>query len=113
MSIQENAAQLGQMGQDETAQGMIGSATGHLSDAVAALAGAVQHVTQVASQAAALLGGPEGDHIAGQGQQVVEELNNLIGQIEAAKSSAEAGVGFANAFNTALRDAAQRHGGAS
>lgn len=113
MAINEDAAQLGQMAQDETVQGMIGAAKGHIADAIAALAGAQQHAEQAGAQAGSLLGGSEGEVLNSQGQQVAQEISNLIGQLSSADGAADDVNGYANAFLTAVRDSASKHGGGS
>jgi hypothetical protein len=111
MPINEDAAQVATMANDTTALSALGSCKERLDDALAAIAHASDHVASSAGTAANLLGGAEGETVNGQGQQVVQELSNLSGQIQAAIALAGDAEGYANAFNTALRDAAQRHGG--
>lgn len=111
MPINEDAAQVATMANDTTALSALGSCKERLDDALAAIAHASDHVSSSAGTAANLLGGAEGETVNGQGQQLVQELSNLSGQIQAAIALAGDAEGYANAFNTALRDAAQRHGG--
>jgi hypothetical protein len=111
MSIMDDAQHIGAMSNDHTAISAIKTAKQHLLDAIQALVGAQQHITDTAGTAAALLGGPDGEQIQGQGQQAAQEVSNLTEQIDAADKTADDVVRFATAFNAVLREQATKHGG--
>lgn len=112
MPISDDAAQLGQMAEDGNAVVLqLLGAGDQISTAGDSVSHAADYVTTVAGQAPGIIGGTDGDQIAGLGNTAASAINdvqNLIQQIGTALDTAEQMV---NLFFDALREKANKHGG--
>lgn len=110
VSISDNAAQIGQLSQDESIAGAVRQAKARLAEATQHLVGAHQRTTEIAGQAAGLLGGEDGNLVNGQGAQLAEEINRMVEAVDVADQRGDELMRFANAFRTTLADMARKHG---
>lgn len=138
--ISDDAAQLLQMAEDgDAVRGQLGSVSGRVNDAVGAIDGvatalddaagpstaAADYVTTVAGTAQGLLGGAEGDQVAGLGMQAAAAINDvtstllgcgaaitdMINQLNSVESVLDTARQMVQLFFVELKAAAQRHGG--
>jgi hypothetical protein len=139
MAISDDAAQLNQMGEDgQAVVGQLAAVNGRIDDAVgivdaiaialddaaAPAVAASDYVTTVAGVAQGLLGGAEGDQVAGLGNAAAAAINDvtaavmsssaaittILAQVQSVRPVVDTAQQMVHQFFEELKAAAQRHG---